>query len=107
MPEVTYKGKRIDDWAYVSKVTVGDDGSVTVEELKVDRSLKHRRHSPTGFEWGYNGSGPAQLSLALLLDAGVPVDTALYEYQRFKGAVAQNWRDEWEITAVQILEFSQ
>ncbi len=25
-------------------------------------------HSPTGFEWGYGGSGPAQLSLALLAD---------------------------------------
>src|SRR5205823_6333568 len=26
-----------------------------------------RNHSPTGFEWGYAGSGPAQLSLALLI----------------------------------------
>ena len=26
------------------------------------------RHSPTGFEWGFSGSGPAQLALALLLD---------------------------------------
>ena len=25
-------------------------------------------HSPTGFEWGYCGSGPAQLALALLAD---------------------------------------
>lgn len=26
-------------------------------------------HSPTGFEWGYAGSGPAQLALALCVDA--------------------------------------
>ncbi len=26
-------------------------------------------HSPTGFAWGYGGSGPAQLALALLCDA--------------------------------------
>ena len=25
-------------------------------------------HSPTGFEWGYRGSGPAQLALAILAD---------------------------------------
>ena len=24
-------------------------------------------HSPTGLEWGYHGSGPAQLALAILL----------------------------------------
>lgn len=26
-------------------------------------------HSPDGFEWGYGGSGPAQLALALCVDA--------------------------------------
>jgi hypothetical protein len=25
-------------------------------------------HSPAGFEWGYSGSGPAQLALAILID---------------------------------------
>jgi hypothetical protein len=25
-------------------------------------------HSPTGFAWGYGGSGPAQLALAILAD---------------------------------------
>ena len=25
-------------------------------------------HSPSGFEWGYLGSGPAQLALAILCD---------------------------------------
>lgn len=27
-----------------------------------------RNHSPDGFEWGYAGSGPSQLALAILLD---------------------------------------
>lgn len=27
-----------------------------------------RNHSPSGFEWGYGGSGPAQLALAILAD---------------------------------------
>lgn len=31
--------------------------------------LKHViRHSPTGFEWGYGGSGPADLALSILTD---------------------------------------
>lgn len=25
-------------------------------------------HSPTGFEWGYSGSGPADLALSILVD---------------------------------------
>jgi len=31
--------------------------------------LRHiERHSPTGFEWGYSGSGPADLALSILAD---------------------------------------
>ena len=30
-------------------------------------SLKIWNHSPDGFNWGYEGSGPAQLALAILL----------------------------------------
>jgi hypothetical protein len=28
-------------------------------------------HSPDGFNWGYGGSGPARLALAILLEAGL------------------------------------
>jgi hypothetical protein len=43
-------------------------------------------HSPTGFEFGYAGSSPAQLSLAILADCvGEPL--ALEFYQEFKWAV--------------------
>lgn len=30
-------------------------------------SQKFRNHSPDGFNWGYGGSGPAQLALATML----------------------------------------
>lgn len=36
-------------------------------QLFPDMSQKIRNHSPDGFNWGYGGSGPAQLALALLL----------------------------------------
>lgn len=35
--------------------------------LSLERSLKVFNHSPSGFSWGYGGSGPAQLALAILL----------------------------------------
>lgn len=43
-----------------------------------------RNHSPDGPNWGYCGSGPAQLSLAIL--AAVTGDDALaqHHYQQFK-----------------------
>src|SRR5215813_14027095 len=48
---------------------IQDDGRA--EPLPVRLDLYN--HSPDGFEWGYAGSGPAQLALAILADAlGVP-----------------------------------
>ena len=46
-----------------------DTHRVTVKGcvLHPEASLKIRNHSPTGFAWGYGGSGPAQLALGLLL----------------------------------------
>jgi hypothetical protein len=40
-------------------------------------------HSPDGFNWGYHGSGPAQLALALLLEFRDEVFARKY-YQNFK-----------------------
>ena len=47
-------------------------------------------HSPDGLEWGYTGSGPAQLALAMLVYALTevgyrdPEAAALAHYQSFK-----------------------
>jgi len=40
-------------------------------------------HSPTGFEWGYGGSGPADLALNILLRFTTP-DRAYQLHQDFK-----------------------
>jgi hypothetical protein len=60
----------------------GGDGSAVVLDLK--RSLKLRNHSPTGFCWGYGGSGPSQLALAILLDYLKDEGRALGLYMDFK-----------------------
>jgi hypothetical protein len=56
-----------------------------VELLRKD-SLRPMNHSPTGFAWGYGGSGPAQLALAILLKF-VNEPTALSLHQDFKREV--------------------
>ena len=52
-------------------------------ELSPDRSLAVVNHSPDGFMWGYHGSGPAQLALAILLEL-VDEQSARAHYQEFK-----------------------
>jgi Family of unknown function (DUF6166) len=52
-----------------------------VAPLKLRLDL--RNHSPTGFGWGYAGSGPAQLALAILADC-VGDERALANYMAFK-----------------------
>lgn len=56
---------------------------INSEELFSASSLKVRNHSPTGFSWGYGGSGPAQLALAILMSY-FPREIALRHYQDFK-----------------------
>jgi hypothetical protein len=45
----------------------GCSWTVDGEPVELGPSLAVRNHSPTGFEWGYGGSGPAQSALAILL----------------------------------------
>ena len=55
-------------------------------------------HSPDGFEWGYGGSGPAQLALGILMDHTGDVPFAQRYFQLFKGAYVACWRDTWQVT---------
>jgi hypothetical protein len=60
-------------------------------------------HSPTGFEWGYHGSGPAQLALAILAHHIKDDERAVRLHQYFKDDVVAHFdRDEWEITSEDI-----
>jgi len=53
--------------------------------------LEHKVvHSPTGFEWGYHGSGPSDLALSLLCDAlgeHDPEAIPPWMYQAFKAGI--------------------
>jgi len=43
---------------------------VTIDDIPLSpkESQEVLNHSPDGFSWGYGGSGPAQLALALLME---------------------------------------
>ena len=65
--------------------------SINGEHLSPVNSLTFRNHSPDGFNWGYWGSGPAQLALAICMTQLDP-DDALLCYQDFKQEHVGNWR---------------
>lgn len=68
-------------------------------------SLKVRNHSPDGFEWGYGGSGPAQLALGILLEV-IPVWQAQQLYQRFKAEIIAGLnQDGWLLNEKEVMEW--
>ena len=76
---------------------------VTVNGVPLNPRLDLHNHSPTGMEWGYCGSGPAQLALAILDDHLSDDAQALNLYQRFKWAViAELPRKRWMLTSADI-----
>ena len=83
--EIVYRGERV-----VDENAGTADLVVTVSDAHGTRPLHPRLdlrdHSPTGFEWGYGGSGPAQLALALLADL-LGDAAAERRYHDFKFAV--------------------
>lgn len=62
-----------------------------------------RKHS-SEFNWGYGGSGPAQLALAICTDA-LGSGAALGCYQAFKRKHVAGWDDEWEITKDEVINW--
>ena len=92
-----YQGTRLD-----GAVTVTVDGEPLSPRLDLGN------HSPSGFEWGYGGSGPAQLALALLADALGNGATASRWQQDFKrSVVAALAYDHWTLTDEQIRQSVQ
>ena len=76
---------------------------VTVDGAPLPPRLDLWNHSPTGYEWGYGGSGPAQLALALLADCLQDDAEAIGWHQEFKRAIVAGLpRQGWTLTSRQI-----
>nr|WP_240149937.1 DUF6166 domain-containing protein [Haloarcula sp. JP-Z28] len=97
---VEYVGMRVDGTPVVLNLTAH-------ERLSPDRSLGLVRHSPAGFDWGYMGSGPAQLACALLLDYTDNETVAQQHYIQFRNDVVSQLvcdgpADCWHLTGKDI-----
>ena len=102
MNMVSYFGFRENGTARVVRLHHGKDPAADTD---LDPRLDLHSHSPTGFEWGYAGSGPSQLALALLADFLGDDAKALNLYQLFKFAVvAQLSRPTWMLSEQDIAD---
>jgi len=82
---------------------VFDDNNV---EITPEKSLKLQNHSPDGFNWGYTGSGPAQLSLAVLLHFTKDDKFSLAHYQDLKRELIGHFpMKDWDFPDLLILKW--
>lgn len=79
-----------------------DGAVVTVNGKQLPPRHDLRVLSKAGFEWTYEGAGPAQLALALLADHLGDDQAALREYERFMREVIANLDNAWRLTAADI-----
>jgi hypothetical protein len=58
--------------------------------------------SKAGFEWTYEGAGPAQLALAILADHFADDRRALQHYEGFMRGIVANLDNAWRLTSAEI-----
>lgn len=106
-PVPRFAGWRAPDGAAFVCVTVTRNGQLTRLPLPPRRDL--RDHSPGGFDWGYLGSGPSQLALAMAAFCLEDDAAALAVYQWLKAEiVAEIERDGvWHLEIEEVRKFCQ
>jgi len=88
-----YRGRRLEP----EKRTVSN-----IEVTVNGKPLKHHvYHSPTGFNFGYGGSGPADLARSILWNF-LGKEPSRILYMDFKTRFVARWKDKWEITSLEI-----
>lgn len=79
----------------------GPDGTVKVVAIRNGQQypLQHLvHHSPDGFNWGYGGSGPAELARCIVADATGISNPHPAVCHKFKEEFVSGWGDQWEIS---------
>ena len=79
-----------------------DGAVVTVDGRPLDPRYDLKQLSATGFEWTYEGAGPAQLALALLADHLGDDARALGLYEPFMRTVVAELDNSWELNSADI-----
>jgi hypothetical protein len=106
--DIIYEGYRKDGDSYIYKIEITAEGKYIDHVFDPAPSQALYNHSPDGFEWGYSGSGPAQLALAIIMDATGNKVTALKYHQEFKEKFVSTWRNDYfHINASQVRAWIQ
>lgn len=112
MFEVFYTGKRTRWDGVLVLASVEDEAGKVRAQTALPWRCDVVNHSPTGLEWGYAGSGPSQLALAILCDlfghAGLPEcdGRAAWLHQQFKADCLVNLpRWGWRLHEDEVIEW--
>ena len=90
--QTVYRGRR-DPTA-----PVDEEVEIVVDGESLDCRYDLLSASPSGFEWSYGGSGPAQLAIAILAHA-YDDEFACEHYQQFKLEIVSELPEEgWTLT---------
>lgn len=77
----------------------GFDVYIDGKPLDSSPSQSLYNHSPDGFAWGFSGSGPSQLSLALLYYFSEDRDFSIQNYQDFKEQIVSKLPRKFQLNA--------
>ena len=92
-----FRGRKSDTGCVVE---LDNEGYLT--NLSLEKSLQIVGHSPDGFQWGYSGSGPAQLAAAILYEITDDVELSRGYYELFKHDHVSQWEDIFEISEFEV-----
>ena len=73
--------------------------------LPLKPSIQIAEYSPEGFNWGYEGSGPAQLALGILYEVTGNAELSRSYYQLFKWDHVSQWDEHFEMRESEVLEW--
>jgi hypothetical protein len=106
----TYRGTQVETpHGFEPDIFVAETDRAGVRARRLDpRDGKHggtrlANHSPDGFAWGYNGSGPSQAACAILADC-MGDRVALHHYHAFRERVLARFDTygTWQLTEAQV-----
>jgi hypothetical protein len=75
---------------------------VTVDGKNLDERYDVERFTKYGFEWTYEGAGPQQLALAILVNHLGESARAVRLSQAFMQKVVANLDNDWKLTSEEI-----
>lgn len=99
---VAVNGKSMNVFTMVYGLESKDVFDITHKE-PIEWRLTEINHSPTGFEWGYNGSGPSQLAWCILRECGLTKEQTQQYYMDFKKDVISQLKDSFHLTRESVM----